>query len=109
MDIQLEFPEADQNIELVFPADVQELDVGETITFEQIVGKLPLERTTGNLPTDRLEGNISADKIEGNIPLSQTSGNLPFSRTEGDLAVNRLEDIDGMMNEQDAHNLWNNT
>lgn len=44
------------NIILEFPASNIEIDLGETITFDQISGFLPIERTTGNLAVNRLAG-----------------------------------------------------
>ena len=34
---------------------------------------------------------------------------IGFDRVLGELPVNRLEDIDGVMSEQDAHDIWTNT
>ena len=87
------------DIELVFPIDNIELDVGYEISFENVSGYLDLSRTTGDLPVER---------ISGNLPISQTEGNLPFERVEGDIPVNRLDGISGVMDEQDAHSVWEN-
>ena len=79
------------NIILEFPASNIEIDLGETITFDQISGFLPIERITGDIPTSRLTGTIPMENITGN------------------LAVDRLAGIDGVMTENEAHAIWNNT
>ena len=73
MDIRFDFPPDEENIELIFPVVGENIDLGATISFDEIVGTLPLSRTDGELP------------------------------------VNRLEGFDGIMTEEEAHELWNET
>lgn len=79
------------NIILEFPASNIEIDLGETITFDQISGFLPIERTSGDLPIDRVEGDI------------------PTSRLTGNLDVDRLTGIGGLMSADEAHTIWTNS
>lgn len=69
------------DIQLLFPTSTPIIDVGVTLTFEDISGYLPLERTRGNLSVNRLEGEIPVDK---------------------------LENIDGIMTASEAHTIWDN-
>ena len=46
----------ENNIILEFPLTNQEIGLGETLTFDNVSGFLPLSRTIGDLPLDRLEG-----------------------------------------------------
>lgn len=89
-DIQLIFPPEEENITLLFPTDTPEIDVGVTLTFEDI---------SGYLPTSRLEGDIPTSMLEGDIPITQIDGDLP---------VNRIEDVSGLMTASEAHNIWDN-
>lgn len=74
---------ADENkIILEFPASGVELDLGETITFDDI---------SGFLNTERLEGDF------------------PMNRVTGDLPVNQIEDIDGILTAEEGHEIWNNS
>ena len=102
---------------LEFPLNGIQLDLGTTATFDDISGYLSTERLEGDFPIDRITGDVPVERISGNLPLSHTEGDLPVSRingnfplsqTDGSLPVNRLEDISGVMSEQDAHNIWNN-
>lgn len=43
-DIQLVFPPDEENIVLQFPLDNTEIDVGYTLTFDNIAGYLPVAR-----------------------------------------------------------------
>ena len=54
-DIQLIFPPEEENITLLFPTDTPEIDIGTTITFDEISGTLPVSRTEGDLPVNRIE------------------------------------------------------
>ena len=78
------------DIQLLFPTDTPEIDVGVTLTFEDI---------SGYLPTSRLEGDIPTSMLEGDIPITQIDGDLP---------VNRIEDVDGFMTANEAHSIWDN-
>lgn len=81
---------ADNVIGLEFPDRALVIDVGVTLTFDNISGYLPISRTEGNLPTNRLEGTI------------------PMSSITGDLAVDRLTGVSGLMTESEAHDIWDN-
>ena len=69
------------DIQLLFPTDTPEIDVGVTLTFENI---------SGYLPTSRLEGDIPTSMLVGDIPITQ------------------IEDVDGFMTANEAHSIWDN-
>ena len=43
------------NIQLLFPTDTPEIDVGVTLTFEDISGYLPTSRLEGDIPITQIE------------------------------------------------------
>jgi hypothetical protein len=64
-DIELIFPPEEENIELLIPTTTPEINVGDTISFDNITGTLPLSRTTGKLDSDRLDGIMTASEAHG--------------------------------------------
>ena len=77
--------------------DNQALDeFGGSITFNKVMGNLPLDKlqdidmskiTTGNLPFSRIDGNLPANKLD-NLDMSKiTTGQLDYTRLNGQDAI----------------------
>ncbi len=86
--------------------DNQALDeFGGSITFNKVMGNLPLDKlqdidmskiTTGNLPFSRIDGNLPFSRIDGNLPATKldsldmskiTTGQLDYTRLNGQEAL----------------------